>query len=52
MEKEIISIYQCYYDIVELLSQVKAPAIGATHPDGKRTSASEMSPTIIHLGLR
>jgi hypothetical protein len=39
-------------DISQLLAQVQAPFIGAAHPDGTRTSASEVNPTIGHLGYR
>ena len=39
-------------NIAQLLAQVRAPAIGASHPDGTRTSASEVDPTIGRLGGR
>ena len=39
-------------DIGQLLAQVQAPIIGAAHPDGSRTSASEVNPTIGRLGYR
>ncbi|CAF0810173.1 unnamed protein product [Adineta ricciae] len=36
-------------NIQELLTQARSPMIGARHPDERRTSASEVEPTIIHL---
>jgi hypothetical protein len=39
-------------DISQLLAQAHAPVIGAAHPDGKRTSESEVSPTIDHISNR
>ncbi|CAF4366184.1 unnamed protein product [Rotaria sp. Silwood2] len=36
-------------DISSLLKQARAPVIGASHPDPKRTSASEVEPTISHI---
>ncbi len=40
------------HNINQLLVQVQAPVIGAAHPDGSRTSASEVDPTIGRLGYR
>jgi hypothetical protein len=39
-------------DISGLLLQAQAPVIGAAHPDGGRTSANEVGPTIGRLGYR
>jgi hypothetical protein len=39
-------------DIAGLLLQARAPVIGAAHPDGGRTSANEVGPTIGRLGYR
>jgi hypothetical protein len=39
-------------NIRELLSTVQAPFVGAAHPDIRRTSASELRPTIDHLNNR
>jgi hypothetical protein len=39
-------------NIRELLSTVQAPFVGAAHPDVRRTSASEVRPTIGRLSFR
>jgi hypothetical protein len=39
-------------NIRELLIQAQAPFIGAAHPDGSRTSANEVGPTIDRLEYR
>ena len=39
-------------NISQLLTEVQAPIVGAAHPDPSRTSASEVHPTIGHIGYR
>ncbi|CAF0865402.1 unnamed protein product [Rotaria sp. Silwood1] len=39
-------------DISGLLKEARAPVIGAPHPDPRRTSASEVNPTIGRISMR